>query len=71
MSLKERFPRLTPLRVVVLVVVIAVAATGLILGGHSGWIVGIIAGLAVAVSSTLGTRWRNQDAERAEEHPET
>jgi hypothetical protein len=59
-----RFPRLTPTRALVTVAVVVIAATLLIVGGHNEWVVGITAGVLVSVGSTLGVRWRNQDAEK-------
>jgi uncharacterized protein YqfA (UPF0365 family) len=65
MSLKERFPRVTGSRVLILLVCVAVASLIPILFGGNEWVSGITAGVLVAVGSILGTRWRNQDARRA------
>jgi len=63
MSPKERFPHVTPTRTLIVVACGVIAATIIIVAAHNEWVIGITAGLAVSVASTLGIRWRNQDAE--------
>jgi len=69
MSLKERYPRVTPARALIVMACAAVASVSLILGGQNEWIIGITAGLVVFVASTLGVRWRSQDARRDNDAP--
>ena len=61
-----RFPKMTPLRVLAVLLWIAVVATAMILGSGNEWVIGIAAGLGVGVGQTLGIHWRKKDEEKGE-----
>jgi DMSO reductase anchor subunit len=65
MSPKARFPRITALRVaIVLAFAVAVFCVFKFFGGNE-WVIGITMGLAVVFGSTVGARWRNTDARKS------
>jgi hypothetical protein len=66
MTLKERFPRVTAARVLILLAIGTVLSLVCIVAGTRDWVYGLMGGITVSVASSLGIRWRNQDARRVD-----
>jgi uncharacterized membrane protein YfcA len=66
MTLKERFPRVTAARVLIVLAFATVLSLVCIVAGTRDWVYGLMGGITVSVASSLGIRWRNQDARRVD-----
>jgi hypothetical protein len=61
-----RFPKMTPLRVLAVLLWIVGVATAVILGSGNEWVIGIAAAVGVGVGQTFGIHWRKKDEEKGD-----